>query len=77
MGAILELIATIVFDLIVGYRITRWIAGLALMAGTVLWGGLEGMMSWVVMLGILAFLLTIDNLERWGAVPQSRRRPRQ
>lgn len=74
MGALIELIFSILFDILFEFRITRWLMGLAIMAAIAWWGDLTGVTFWAVELGILAFLLTIDNLERWGVQPPKRRR---
>ena len=74
MGALIDAIASVLIDIIFEFRITRWIAGLAIMAAVAYWGSLEGITFWVVELGIVAFLLTIDNLERWGVQPPRRNR---
>jgi len=73
VGVLLELIASVLFDIIVEFRITRWLAGLAVMAGIAWWGDLAGLTFWAWELGILAFLLTIDNLERWSSRPTRRK----
>ena len=74
MGALIELIFSILFDILFEFRITRWLMGLAIMAAIAWWGDLYGLTFWVIELGILAFLLTIDNLERWGVQPPKRKR---
>ena len=53
MGALIELIFSILFDILFEFRITRWLMGLAIMAAIAWWGDLYGLTFWVIELGIL------------------------